>query len=185
MPKSTTDPAASSDPPLSESDDDTSADSTSQEPDGPQVSRELVCGLVTLAIVAVFLGNSGPEGIDWLFPKVLSYALAALAVILVMRGLLGFGDKMPLVPVVLRGQGVDVAVFSVFTVAYVALVPYVGFWAVTAAMIVAAAVYLDTRPSIRGAAISVAVSLILCVVAYVVLTKVFYIDFPPAPWGWW
>lgn len=174
-----------SEPMPSDSPETGTDDATSEQIRGPQISRDLVAGLVMFAVVTVFLGFAGGSELDWLFPKVLSYALAALAVILVARGLLGSGEKMPVVPIILRGRGVDVAVFSLCTVLYVAFAPIVGFWVMTAVMIFAASVYLDTARSIKGAAISVAVSLILCVSAYLVMTKVFYIDFPPAPWGWW
>ena len=138
-----------------------------------------------LAVVAVFLGNAGEVGAgkyDWLFPVVLSYALGGLALVLVVRGLLGKGERISVVPAVLRGQGIDVAVFSILSVLYVALVRPVGFWIMSALTIFAAAVYLDTRRSTRGALISSVVAILTCVVAYLVLTRVFYISFPPPPW---
>ena len=150
-----------------------------------EVSRELVCGLAMLGVVAVFLGNAGEVGngkYDWLFPVVLSYALGLLAVVLVVRGLLGKGERISVVPAVLRGEGVDVAVFGVLSILYVALVRPVGFWIMSALTIFVAAVYLDTRRSVRGALISVVVAILTCVAAYLVLTRVFYISFPPAPW---
>ena len=150
-----------------------------------EVPRDLVCGLVMLAVVAVFLGNAGEVGAgkyDWLFPVVLSYALGGLALVLVVRGLLGKGERISVVPAVLRGQGIDVAVFSILSVLYVALVRPVGFWIMSALTIFVAAVYLDTRRSTRGALTSSVVAILTCVVAYLVLTRVFYISFPPPPW---
>lgn len=150
-----------------------------------EISRDLVAGLVMLGFVAIFLGKAGEVGrgkFDWLFPVVLSYALGLLALTLVGRGLLGRGERMPAVPIILRGQGVDVAVFAVLTIAYVALVLPVGFWVSSAVMIVVAAVYLDTRRSARGFAISVAVAVLACGIGYLTLTRVFYIKFPLGPW---
>lgn len=83
-----------SEPMPSDSPETGTDDATSEQIRGPQISRELVCGLVMFAVVAMFLGFAGASELDWLFPKVLSYALAALAVILVARGLLGFGEKV-------------------------------------------------------------------------------------------
>lgn len=157
-------------------------DPSSGRATGPQVARDLVGGLVMLAVVAVFLLNAGGVGLDWLFPIALSYALGALAIYFVLRGLLRFGDRMPAVPLILRGEGVDVAVFVFLTVAYAVLAPRVGFWPMSAITIFVAAVYLDTARSKLSTALALVVALIVCVVGYFVLTGVFYIRFPPIPW---
>lgn len=154
---------------------------------GLQVRRDLVAGLTIFAIVAVFLGNAGEVGrgnYDWLFPVVLSYALAVLAAILVLRGLLGRGERMSLVPIVVRGQGLDVAFFSTLAVVYVVLVQWLGFWVMSVLMIAIGAIYLDTRRSTRGALVAIAVAITVCVVGYSALTEIFYIRFPGGPWGW-
>lgn len=150
-----------------------------------EISRDLVAGLVMLVFVAIFLGKAGEVSrtkFDWLFPVVLGYTLGVLALILVGRGLLGRGERMPAVPIILRGQGVDVAVFGVLTIVYVALVVPVGFWVSSAVLIVIAAVYLDTRRSTKGFAIAVAVALFACSIGYLTLTQIFYIQFPLGPW---
>jgi hypothetical protein len=157
------------------------------ESTGPQISRDLVAGIVTLGVVAVFLGNAGEVSrgeYDWLFPVALSYALGVFAVILMLRGLLGRGERMPVVPVVLRGQGIDVLVFCVLTVLYVVLVPRLGFWATSTTMIVAGAVVLDTRRSVKTVLLAVAVAVAVTVVGYLTLTDIFYVRFPTGPWGW-
>lgn len=162
-------------------------DQPTTAPAGPQVSRDLVGGLVMLAIVAVFLTNAGEVGkgeYDWLFPVSLSYALGGLAAVLVLRGLLRRGEWMPLVPILFRGQGVDVAVFSVMTVVYIVVTPRIGFWLASGLMIAAAAIYLENRRSWRSAAVAVAVGLAACLVGYLTLTEIFYIKFPAGPWGW-
>jgi predicted exporter len=48
-------------------------------------------------------------------------------------------------------------------------------------MIVVAAVYLDTRRSLRRTALALAVAVVTCVVGYYVLTQVFFVDFPVGP----
>lgn len=158
---------------------------SSTESSRAETSRDLVCGLAMLAVVAVFLGTAGDVGegnFDWLFPVVLSYGLGALAVVLVVRGLLGQGERMSVVPAVLRGQGFDVATFSLLSVLYVALVPPVGFWVMSALTMFVAAVYLDTRRSARGIRVSLVVAILVCAFSYLVLTQIFFITFPPAPW---
>lgn len=140
-----------------------------------------------LAVVAVFLGKAGEVGkgkYDWLFPVALSYALAVLAVMLVVRGLLRRGEWMPLVPILFRGQGVDVAVFSVLAIIYVVAAPWIGFWIASGLLITVAAIYLETRRSWRSAAIAVVVAVACCVAGYLTLTEIFFIKFPAGPLGW-
>jgi hypothetical protein len=159
-------------------DQDTAETPAGDERHGPQISVDLFTGVIMLGIAALFLLNAGSTELDWLFPIVLSYALVAMAVVLIVRGALGFGGKMPLVPSILRGRGVDVLVFAASSVVYVALIPHVGFWIMTALTITVAAVYLDTRRSVKRLIISAVVAVVVCVVAYLMLTEVFYIEFP-------
>lgn len=154
---------------------------------GPQVSRDLVAGVVMVAVAAVFLLDAGKVvrgEYSWLFPIVLSYALGALALILIVRGLMGRGERMPIVPTVLRGRGVDTLVFSVLTVIYVALVPHLGFWLTSGLMIAATAIYLESRRSRLGSAVAIGVAVVTCAAGYLTLTEIFYIKFPTGPWGW-
>lgn len=161
-------------------------ESATAEPIGPTISRDLVAGLIMLAFVGVFLGKAGEVGTgkyDWLFPVVLSYALGALALSLVIRGLLGRGERMPIVPSVMRGEGVDVVVFLGLALVYVVAIDFLGFWLSSGLMIAAAAIYLDTQRSMRTLAIALATALAACTIGYVVLTRVFYINFPLGPLG--
>ena len=146
-----------------------------------RMPAELVGGLLMLGTAAFFRLNSGAGGLDWLFPVVLSYVLGAFGILLIVRGLAGSGGRVPVVPPILRGQGVDVAVFIVLTVAYVGLMSLVGFWVMTALTIFAGAVYLDTERSARRLALAFGVALAACVVGFLLMTRVFYVPFPPMP----
>ena len=145
---------------------------------GRQISVDLFAGVIMLGVAALFLLSAGSTELDWLFPIVLSYALAAMAVVLVLRGAFGFGGKMPLVPAILRGHGIDVLVFAALSVVYVVLIPHVGFWIMTALTITVAAVYLDTQRSLKRLIIAAVVAAVVCVVAYLTLTELFYVEFP-------
>lgn len=153
----------------------------------PGVPRDLAAGLAMLVVVAIFLTNAGEVGrgkYDWLFPVVLSYALLALAVVLVVRGVLGRGDRMPLSPAIFRGQGGDVTVFCVLTIVYIVVIPWIGFWVASALMICAAGVFLETRRSWRSAVVAAVVAVAACTAGYLSLTEIFYIKFPAGPLGW-
>lgn len=175
MQRSTTEPVSMS----SKLDDrETPATAAGDERPGRQIPVEILTGVIMAGVAALFLLNAGSTKLDWLFPIVLSYALVAVAVVLILRGALGFGGKIPLVPPILRGHGIDVLVFSVAAIAYAALTPYVGFWIMTGLVITGAAVYLDTQRSLKRLIIAAAVAVALCVVAYLTLTEIFYVEFP-------
>lgn len=162
-------------------------------PERRQLPKDLVAGVVTLGIAAVFRLNAGEGRLDWLFPVALSYALGGLGLLLVIRGLAGFGDRVAAVPLRLRERGdprqqmtrgpsFDVAVFVVITVAYVALLSTVGFWVMSVLTIFSAAVYLDSERSIRRLALAFAVAVAVCLAGFWLMTRVFYVPFPPADW---
>lgn len=149
---------------------------------GPRIAADLVGGMALLGIAAVFLLKAGEGRLDWLLPVVLSYGVGILGVLLVVRGLLGYGDRVAAVPPILRGQGVDVAVFIVLAVIYVLLASPVGFWTMSALMIFSGSVYLDVARSRRNLTVSVLAAAGICVVGYFVLTQVFYIPMPRGQW---
>lgn len=157
-------------------------ETTTDRPQRRQIPADLVAGLVMIGIAAVFRLKSGDEKLDWIFPVALSYILGGLGILLVIRGLTGRGDRVAAVPPILRGQGLDVAFFVVLTVGYVALLSTVGFWVMSVLTITVTAVYLDPDRSPRRLALAFAVAIAVCVTAYLLLTRVFYVPFPPAEW---
>jgi hypothetical protein len=155
---------------------------TDRGPDRRQIPADVVAGLAMIGIAAVFRLKSGDEKLDWIFPIVLSYILGGLGILLVVRGLLGHGARVSAVPPVLRGQGLDVAVFIGLIVVYVTLLSTVGFWVMSVLAITVAAVFLDPDRSMRRLALAVAVAIAVCVAGWLLLTRVFYVPFPPADW---
>lgn len=157
---------------------------TSQEdsPPGPQVSQDLVGGLVLGSIVAVFLLRAGPMNRDWVFPLVLAWATGVVSAYLVVRGLLGHGERISARPTLFRGGALDIGVFIAMAVAYVALLRPLGYWIMTSVMIFAASQYLDTRRSRANVVISAVVAIVVSLGAFLLLTKVFYVPVPKARW---
>jgi hypothetical protein len=135
---------------------------------------------VVLAISALFILGAGEGTLDWIFPLILGYTLAVIGAVVTIRGLMGFGDKTTTLLPILHGKGVDVFVFTLTTVVYVVLASVVGFWIMTAAFIFGAAVYLDHARSGKKIALAAAISLIVCIAAYILLLQVFYVPLPPS-----
>jgi FtsH-binding integral membrane protein len=132
-------------------DQETPATVAGDETRGRQIPVEILTGVIMAGVAALFLLNAGSTKLDWLFPIVLSYVLLAIAVVLM---------------------------FAVAAIAYAALTPYVGFWIMTGLVITGAAVYLDTQRSLKRLIIAAAVAVAVCVVAYLTLTEIFYVEFP-------
>ncbi|MPZ52174.1 MAG: hypothetical protein GEU79_05490 [Acidimicrobiia bacterium] len=150
----------------------------------PQINEQLLGGIVLFAIAAVFLGYSGEETMDWLFPRVLAYALVIVGVVLVIMGLLGKGRKVPLIPPLLRGHGVDVGVFAGLAAAWVILIQPVGFWIISLIVLFLGAVYLTNNRD-RKSIIQAAVMAGFVVVAgYLVMLKLFYVPLRITG-SWW
>jgi hypothetical protein len=145
-----------------------------------RIPLDLVGGFVVLAISALFILGAGDGTLDWIFPLSLGYTLALIGAIVTIRGLVGFGDKTTTLLPVLHGKGVDVLVFTLMTVVYVVLAPLLGFWLMSAAMIFGAAVYLDHARSRKRIALAAVVSVAVCIAAYILLLRVFYVPLPRA-----
>lgn len=146
------------------------------------VSIDLLGGIALLAIAAVFLLKAGEGSKDWLMPVSLGWGVVAVGVVLVVRGVLGHGERVDLVPPLLRGEGRDVSVFLALTVTYVVLVRPVGFWAMSFLNLFVASFYLSAERSRRDATVSVGVAAGVTVVAFLLLTQVFYVPLPKARW---
>ena len=153
--------------------------------DGQSTGRiplDLVGGLFLLAVAAVFIFNAGEDRLDWIFPLSLAYATGIIGIYLTIRGLLGFGDRTETLIPVLRGRGVDVALFCVLTGLYVGLARAIGFWIMSMVMLFGGAVYLDHERTAKRTAMAGVVAFLVCIVAYLLLRKVFYVPLPKARW---
>ncbi|MPZ73935.1 MAG: hypothetical protein GEU74_12020 [Nitriliruptorales bacterium] len=147
-----------------------------------RIPLDLVGGVFLLAVAAVFVLNAGEEMLDWIFPLSLSYALGIIGVYLTIRGLLGFGPRTDTLLPVLRRKGVDVFVFSALTAAYVGLARSIGFWIMSIVMLFGGAVYLDHARTKTRVAVAAGIAVAVCLVAYVLLRRVFYVPLPRALW---
>lgn len=146
------------------------------------MSVDLVGGLSILGIALVFFLRAGEGNLDWLFPISLGAVLAFIGVVLLVRGAMGYGDAVPLVPPIFRGHGVDVAAFIAATVIYVALLRPVGFWFMTPVMVFVASIYLANERNRRAVLTSVLVAASVAIIGWFVLTQVFYVPLPKTRW---
>lgn len=147
-------------------------------PLGPQISVDVLAALPLFLIAAVMLSKTGDEMRDWVMPRSLNYLLIVLGLILLLKGLVRPGTKVPVIPPLVRGRGWDTAFFMAVAVVYVVAVPVIGFWISSAAALFVLSVALagqrDLRTYIQAAGTAVGVT----VVAYLLMTYVFYVPLP-------
>lgn len=148
----------------------------------PTVRLDFLAGLVLLTIAAFFLLGAGEGTLDWVFPTTLSYGVGILGVVLVIRALFGYSERISIIPPILRRQRAGVAVFILVMVVYVLLIRPVGFWPSSVLMIFAAAAYLAPERSRRSVAIAAGAAVVASLLSYILLEYIFYVPFPEPRW---
>lgn len=148
---------------------------------GPRVSTDVLAALALFAIAGVLLSQTGDDLRDWVLPRTLNYLLIAVGVVLLGKGLLRPGATVRAVPRLSR-SGLDVLLFVVVAVGYVAVMSIVGFWIASAVVIVVLSLVLAESRNARTVAVSLAVAIAICAVFYVLMLHVFYVPLPEGVW---
>jgi Tripartite tricarboxylate transporter TctB family len=150
------------------------------------VDRDLVSALVLFFIGGVSLSAAGTDMRNWIFPRVVTYLILIVAMVLVARVVLAAVTKRA--PDIMRasresrGIFVDFLVFCAIVLAYIVVLNGLGFWLSSFLMLSLASIYLTPRKTPRNVGLAVVVPLVACVVAYFVFLHVFYVPLPEATW---
>jgi hypothetical protein len=132
------------------------------------------------------LSQAGTDVRNWIFPRLATYVILAIAAALVARVV--FAAVMKRVPDIIRaGPGdrtifIDVVAFCTIVLAYMFVMRGLGFWLSSFLMLSLASVYLTLDKTRRNIGLAIVVPLATCVVAYVVFLHVFYVPLPAATW---
>ncbi|MGH3383217.1 MAG: tripartite tricarboxylate transporter TctB family protein [Nocardioidaceae bacterium] len=145
---------------------------------GPRVGVDVLAALALFAIAGVLLSQTGDGVRDWVMPRSLNYLLVGIGVVLLAKGLLRPGATVPVIPSVLQGRGTDVAVFIAVAIAYVLVMPVVGFWVTSTVVIFALSLVLAEHRDRRTVVESAVVAVGVCAVFYVLMLHVFYVPLP-------
>ena len=128
------------------------------------MNRDLVFGLATLAIAVVYYALTsmippsdladpiGPQGL----PRVYAFMLAALSILLIVRSLQTGRTPEPRTAAPRNHQSARVAGMLLIGVAYILVVPYLGYL-VSVAMLIAVTTYLQGG-AVNGRTLLVALS---------------------------
>jgi hypothetical protein len=150
------------------------------------VDRDLLCALVLFVIGAVSLSEAGTDVRNWIFPRLATYFILAVAVVLIARVV--FAAAIKRVPDIVRWDPedwinfVDVAMFCAIVLAYMFVMYGFGFWISSFLMLSLTSIYLTLDKTPRNIALAMVVPLAACVLAYVVFLHVFYVPLPKATW---
>lgn len=148
--------------------------------------RDLLSALVLFLIGAVALSNAGDDPRNWIFPRLATYVILAVAAVLlvqvVIRAIMERApDIIPWEPedrIVL----IDLVVFGAIVLGYVFVMYGLGFWLASFLMLALASIYLTQEKTRKNLVLAVVVPLAACVVAYIVFLHVFYVPLPEAKW---
>ncbi len=143
------------------------------------VNESLVAGAVCLAVAVLFYWRTGDTVQEFILPWIVTGFLGFIGAVMVTRGLLGRDKaRIPLVPVIFQGRGVDVGVVSAMFVAAVVLFNVVGFWITAWVMMITASIYLTNERTRKAIVTSTVTITVIIVVMYYVMLHVFYVPFP-------
>lgn len=148
--------------------------------------RDLLTALVLFGIGAVFWSRSGSDVKDWIFPLLSTYLILGIAVALLARVVLaavlkrapdivdGFRENRVVV--------IDLLVFGAIVLAYIFVLNGLGFWLASFLMVSLTSTYLTMEKTRRNLIIAVVMPLGVCILAYFVFQRVFYVPLPEGTW---
>ena len=148
--------------------------------------RDLLSALVLFAIGAISLSQAGTDSRNWMFPRLATYVILAIAAVLLARVVIGAimeraPDIIPWEPED-RVVAIDLLVFGAIVLGYVFVMYGLGFWLASFLMLLLTSFYLTLEKTRNNLILAVVVPLAACIVAYIVFLHVFYVPLPEARW---
>ena len=150
------------------------------------MDRDLLTALVLFGIGAVAWSGAGDDVKDWIFPLLATYLVLGIAVVLLARVVLAAVLKRA--PDIVDGFGenriviIDLLVFGAIVLAYIFVLNGLGFWLASFLMLTLASTYLTMDKTRRSLIIAVVMPLAVCILAYFIFLRVFYVPLPEATW---
>lgn len=175
----------------------TSSESNPSSPKRPnRLSRsdraELAAGLALFAVVGVSLSGLGHGIRSWAYPTALTYLLAGIGAILIVRRLIVVWRRTSTDTAEAADDGAtadapksrvatDVAVVTGIAVLYAVVTPMLGFWLTSFLAMGGLAVFLSDRKDVRRILLTLVTVAAVCVAGYLLFLQVFYVPVPLGP----
>ncbi len=150
------------------------------------MDRDLLTALVLFGIAAVFSTGTSADAKDWIFPQLANYLILGVGVVLLARFVLAAVLKRA--PDVVDGFRenwivlTDLLGFCTIVLAYVFVMHGLGFWLASFLMLSLASIYLTRDKTRRNLTLAVVMPLGVCILAYFIFLRVFYVPLPEATW---
>lgn len=148
--------------------------------------RDLLSALLLFVVGAISLSEAGTDVRNWIFPRLATYLILAIAAVLAARVVVAAVTER--IPDVIRWAPedrtvfIDLLVFGAIVLAYMFVMYGLGFWVSSFLMLSLASIYLTLDKTRGNLALAIVVPLAACVMAYVVFLHVFYVPLPQARW---
>lgn len=148
--------------------------------------REFLTALVLFGIGAVFWTSSGADVKDWIFPLLATYLILGVAVALLAQVI--FAAVLNRAPDIVDGFRenrlvvLDLLVFGSIVLAYILVLDGLGFWLASFLMLTTASTYLTMNKTRYNLMLAVVMPLGVCILAYFIFLRVFYVPLPEATW---
>ena len=147
---------------------------------------DLLSALMLFFIGAVSLSQAGADVRTWIFPRLATYVILAIAMALLARVVFATVMKRAADIVYVGRENrtiiIDVVVFCAIVLAYMFVMRGLGFWPSSFLMLSLASLYLAPDKTRQNTGRALVVPLAACIVAYVLFTHVFYVPLPGATW---
>lgn len=150
------------------------------------LDRDFLAGLVLLFVGTVAWAQSGSDPMNWVFPRLATYLILAIAAVLVGRVVLGAVAKH--VPDVISANSedrtafVDVLLFLLIVLGFLFVMYGLGFWLASLVMLSLTSIRLTQDKTPRNIGLALVAPLATCIVAYFIFQHVFYVPVPRASW---
>ena len=151
------------------------------------MDRDFLSALVLFIIGTISLFNEGDDLMNWVFPRLATYFVLFVAVVLAARVIFAeiFRHEPDTISMSPEDKlvSVDVLVFLSIVLVYLLVMYGLGFWLASFIMLTLASFYLTLDKTPKNIGLAVMVPLGICITAYIIFLHVFYVPLPEA--GWW
>jgi hypothetical protein len=146
------------------------------------LDSDLVAGLLLLFIAFITYMGTGDDFIDWVFPLMTSYTLFIISSIFLIKSLFKIvrcsTNSDLKVDISNIPSIMNVVFFSIFLFCYLFALYAFGFWIASPLLLWLIISFFTAEKNFSSMRKALVISIITCIIAYIVFTHIFYVPFP-------